>query len=30
MVVFKNLLSQRQPEIMTNALDLAKMAAGFA
>ena len=30
MVVFKNLMSQRQPEIMTNALDLAKTAAGFA
>lgn len=30
MVVFKNLTSGRQSEIMTNALDLAKTAAGFA
>ncbi len=30
MVVFKNLMSRQQPEIMTNALDLAKTAAGFA
>jgi len=30
MVVFKNLISGRQSEIMTNALDLAKTAAGFA
>jgi len=30
MVVFKNVLSPRQSEIMTNALDLAKTAAGFA
>jgi hypothetical protein len=30
MVVFKNLMSGRQSEIMTNALDLAKTAAGFA
>jgi hypothetical protein len=30
MVVFKSLMSGRQSEIMTNALDLAKTAAGFA
>jgi hypothetical protein len=30
MVVFKNLMSGRQSEIMTNALDLVKTAAGFA
>lgn len=30
MVVFKNLMSRQQSEIMTNALDLAKTAAGFA
>jgi len=29
MVVFKNLMSRQQSEIMTNALDLAKTAAGF-